>query len=67
MPETYTLAELDKHRSKDSCWMAIEGKVYDVTNFLDEHPGGEDFLLDNAGTHSIPHTKYTHTLSILLN
>ena len=27
----------------------IKGKVYDVTKFLDEHPGGEEVLLDVAG------------------
>lgn len=29
--------------------MVIEGKVYDVTKFLEEHPGGEDILVDSSG------------------
>ena len=29
--------------------MVIKGKAYDVTKFLDEHPGGEEVLLDMAG------------------
>lgn len=29
--------------------MAIEGNVYDVTQFLDEHPGGKKILLKNSG------------------
>lgn len=29
--------------------MVIGGKVYDVTPFMEEHPGGEDILLDSAG------------------
>lgn len=29
--------------------MIINKKVYDVTKFLDEHPGGEDVLLDSSG------------------
>lgn len=29
--------------------MVIDGKVYDVTKFLDEHPGGEDIMIDSSG------------------
>ncbi|GJJ71315.1 cytochrome b5 [Entomortierella parvispora] len=48
-PKTYTLAELSQHTSKTSLLVAIHGKVYDVTGFIDEHPGGEEVLLDEAG------------------
>ena len=33
-----TYAELSKHRSKDSCWILVNAKAYDVTAFLDDHP-----------------------------
>lgn len=29
--------------------MVIDGKVYDVTKFLDEHPGGEEIMIDASG------------------
>ncbi len=32
------------HPNKTDCWMAIEGKVYDVTSFIEKHPGGERIL-----------------------
>jgi len=32
------LNELSKHNSEDSLWTAINGKVYDLTEFLEEHP-----------------------------
>jgi cytochrome b involved in lipid metabolism len=35
--------------SDKDCWLVIEGKVYDVTPFLDEHPGGFDTLVSNSG------------------
>lgn len=41
--------EVGKHNSRDSVWLIIENKVYDVTKFLDDHPGGEEVLLEQAG------------------
>lgn len=41
-------AELEAHRSAASCWVAFKGRVYDVTSFLPDHPGGPDFILDAA-------------------
>eukprot|EP00276_Gloeochaete_wittrockiana_P019051 CAMPEP_0184356640 /NCGR_PEP_ID=MMETSP1089-20130417/103960_1 /TAXON_ID=38269 ORGANISM="Gloeochaete wittrockiana, Strain SAG46.84" /NCGR_SAMPLE_ID=MMETSP1089 /ASSEMBLY_ACC=CAM_ASM_000445 /LENGTH=41 /DNA_ID= /DNA_START= /DNA_END= /DNA_ORIENTATION= len=40
MSKKYTLAEISKHTSDNDCWILIHGKVYDVTDFLDDHPGG---------------------------
>ncbi|QPG77381.1 hypothetical protein FOA43_004794 [Brettanomyces nanus] len=42
--------EVLRHNKKDDLWMIIHGNVYDVTKFVDEHPGGEEVLLDVAGT-----------------
>lgn len=44
-----TLADLSTHNTEKDCWMAINGKVYDVTKFLDEHPGGFDIMMESAG------------------
>jgi len=32
-----------------SVWVVIHDKVYDITKFLDEHPGGEEILIENGG------------------
>ncbi|XP_071176086.1 cytochrome b5-like [Mytilus edulis] len=45
----YTLTEVADHQDMTSCWIIIENKVYDVTKFLFEHPGGYDILLEHAG------------------
>ncbi|WOG88656.1 hypothetical protein DCAR_0207891 [Daucus carota subsp. sativus] len=37
--------EISKHNKKFDCWIIISGKVYDVTPFLDDHPGGDEILL----------------------
>ena len=41
------LEEIFQHNTKDSCWIMIDRKVYDVTKF--EHPGKFQILLQNAG------------------
>lgn len=35
-----TLEELNKHNSKTDCWIAVHSKVWDITDFVSEHPGG---------------------------
>ncbi|XP_050739652.1 cytochrome b5-like isoform X2 [Eriocheir sinensis] len=47
--KVYTLEEVAKHKTPESCWFVIHDKVYDVAKFLDEHPGGEEVLLEQAG------------------
>merc|ERR1711907_234638 len=44
--------ELKKHKSKTDCWIAVQGKVIDVTSFLPDHPGGLKTLLKNGGKES---------------
>ncbi|KAF7792747.1 hypothetical protein EIP86_003845 [Pleurotus ostreatoroseus] len=41
--------QVAEHDSRDSCWIIVHGKVYDVTDFLDEHPGGSKIILKYAG------------------
>jgi len=48
-PTTYMLADIANHATSNDCWLAIEGKVYDVTNFISVHPGGQA-ILQGCGT-----------------
>ncbi|XP_006641268.2 cytochrome b5 type B [Lepisosteus oculatus] len=45
----YTLEEIQKHNMSRDTWLVIHDKVYDITRFLEEHPGGEEVLLEQAG------------------
>ena len=45
----YTNKYILIHNQFDDCWIIINNKVYDVTSFLDKHPGGSDIILDFAG------------------
>ncbi|GAD92858.1 mitochondrial cytochrome b2, putative [Paecilomyces variotii No. 5] len=49
MAPKLTGAEIAKHDNKDSCWVIVHGKAYDVTEFLPEHPGGQKIILKYAG------------------
>lgn len=40
---------MQQHRTAESCWVVLYGNVYDVTNFLPEHPGGKKIILQLAG------------------
>mmetsp|Transcript_101271 Transcript_101271/g.325457 ORF Transcript_101271/g.325457 Transcript_101271/m.325457 type:complete len:1383 (+) Transcript_101271:194-4342(+) len=41
--------DLGGHGTRDSLWVAIRGKVYDVTGYLAKHPGGAAILLQYGG------------------
>lgn len=41
--------ELAQHASRQSCWLAIHSTVWDVTGFIDAHPGGASLILGNCG------------------
>jgi len=45
----YSKKEVSTHTDKSSTWIIIHNNVYDVTKFLEEHPGGEEVLLEQAG------------------
>ncbi|KAI9187721.1 fatty acid alpha-hydroxylase [Blastocladiella emersonii ATCC 22665] len=46
---TFTAAEVAKHASENDCWITRRGRVYDVTPFLHDHPGGPDLISEYAG------------------
>lgn len=45
----FTMEEVGKHTTDEDLWVALHGKVYNVTAFLDEHPGGPEIIKENAG------------------
>ncbi|GAA5842527.1 hypothetical protein JCM11251_004897 [Rhodosporidiobolus azoricus] len=48
--KTFTAEQIATHTSPDKgVWLVVEGGVYDVTDFLDDHPGGKKILLNMAG------------------
>lgn len=49
MAKQFTKEEVKKHNNNQSSWLVIHNTVYDITEFLNEHPGGEEVLLEQSG------------------
>jgi len=45
----FTYSDVSEHASKKDLYLVIHDKVYNTSSFIDEHPGGEEVLLDVGG------------------
>ncbi|KAF9493093.1 fatty acid-2 hydroxylase [Pleurotus eryngii] len=45
----YTEEDVAVHNTSSSCWLIRGQKIYDVTSFLPDHPGGDDLILKYGG------------------
>ncbi|KAK5995035.1 putative cytochrome b5 [Cladobotryum mycophilum] len=52
MSQEFTYQDVAEHNTKKDIYVVIHDKVYDCTQFIDEHPGGEEVLLDVGGQDS---------------
>jgi cytochrome b involved in lipid metabolism len=64
----YTLEQVAQHNTESDAWIVIEDVVYDVTKYVDEHPGGL-LIMDGVGKdatelfkYEFPHTEYAETV-----
>ena len=48
----FSPAEVAVHNTEKDCWIIIRNKVYDVSSYLDDHPGGVEIVTDLAGQDS---------------
>ncbi|MEY4163120.1 MAG: hypothetical protein RLZZ79_72 [Actinomycetota bacterium] len=46
---SYTTAEVASRNNERSCWSIVNGNVYDLTNWIRQHPGGKDAILRICG------------------
>lgn len=69
---SFTLEEVMQHGQTHDCWMAIEGRVYDVTSYLPSHPTNPEIVNSWCGkeathawqtkTRGRPHSDYAVNL-----
>jgi flavocytochrome c len=45
----YTMEEVAKHNKKEDLWVVVKGVVMDLSNWLEEHPGGPQAIMNFMG------------------
>ena len=48
--QSYTLAQVQQHNTASDCWAAINGGVYNLTDWISQHPGGPERITPLCGT-----------------
>ncbi|KAL5360664.1 FMN-dependent dehydrogenase-domain-containing protein [Aspergillus floccosus] len=61
----FRLSDIQNHNSESSCWIAIHGNVYDITKFLNSHPGGKAIILQHAGSNATAAFEDVHPAELL--
>jgi predicted heme/steroid binding protein len=63
--QVFTLDEIAKHNTEDDCWCILNGTVYDITDFLPDHPGGKRAPVLLAGGDATKEFNMLHTPDLL--
>jgi L-lactate dehydrogenase (cytochrome) len=43
-----SVEEISKHNTPEDCWIVVDGKVWDITDFAPEHPGGGESMYSSC-------------------
>ena len=47
--QTLTMAQVSKHNTKSDCYLVVKNKVYDVSSYISQHPGGQGRIVSVCG------------------
>lgn len=53
------------HATVEDCWTKIDGKVYNLSAYADQHPGGEESIRLSCGKDSTKRYMMAHSLRLL--
>ena len=62
-----SVEEIKKHNSPDDCWIVVDNKVWDITDFAPDHPGGGEIIWKHAGRDASTTYSSIHSPSLLPN
>jgi alkylation response protein AidB-like acyl-CoA dehydrogenase/predicted heme/steroid binding protein len=63
--KTFTVSDVSSHNTENDCWIIVHNKVYDMTPFLNDHPGGKKIVLKVAGQDASKQFDNFHNQAIL--
>ncbi len=49
LPASFTRFQVATHNDSSSCWSIVNGNVYDLTDWINSHPGGQEAILEICG------------------
>jgi len=58
---SFTLYEISKHNSEHSCYLVINNNVYDVSSYINRHPGGAKTIISHCGKEATGIFAKTHS------
>ncbi|KKK14684.1 hypothetical protein AOCH_000802 [Aspergillus ochraceoroseus] len=61
----FSTQQISSHNTPDDCWIVVDNQVWDVTDFLDEHPGGSTIILKYAGRDATKAYSEVHTPGLI--
>ncbi|KAI9785723.1 MAG: hypothetical protein M1839_008740 [Geoglossum umbratile] len=64
-PTFLSLEEVSSHNTSIDAWVVVNGKVYDVTEFMPKHPGGAEIILRYAGKDATKAYNEVHGSSVI--
>ncbi|KAJ5747792.1 uncharacterized protein N7511_009488 [Penicillium nucicola] len=62
-----SVQQISSHNSPSDCWVVVDNQVWDVTDFLEEHPGGSTVILKYAGRDATKAYSEVHAPSVMKN
>ncbi|GAB7344913.1 hypothetical protein MBLNU457_3349t1 [Dothideomycetes sp. NU457] len=60
-----SVEEISKHNTSEDCWIVVDGKVWDMTEFAPQHPGGPRIITKHAGRDASTSYNEVHAPSVL--
>jgi predicted heme/steroid binding protein len=63
--KAFSLEEIAKHNTKEDCWVAVNGMALNVTEFLENHPGGPKAILLYAGKDATEEFNMLHDKNVI--